>query len=135
MYLDPILQARVALEDALDRLQQVDVGSREELDLRHGHAAEQPAVSAGSQLPEPDVRMQVAGVHDAEDAVLRGEGSPVKSSASNPFVIETTVRLRSSGKASSTRFAASGVFMTTAAAFPSADRMRRRSAIRCAADG
>ena len=75
MYLDLIPQARVALEDALDRLQQVDVGSREEVDLRHGHAAEPPTISAGSQLPEPDVRMQIAGVDDAEDALLARCGS------------------------------------------------------------
>ena len=75
MYLDLIPQARVALEDAIDGLKQIEVGPCEELDLRHGHAPEQPSVPARLQLPEPDVRVQVSRVDDAEDAVLARCGS------------------------------------------------------------
>ena len=107
------------------------MGARQEVDAGRDPAqhAAQPAAPA-SRRPVLVCIVPVWTMRKAPSSARAGAG-PAKSAASKPFVIETTIRVASSGKASTRRRAASGVFMTMAAALESWRRMRRRSTRWC----
>ena len=108
------------------------MGARQEVDAGRDPAehAAQPAAPAQPQARARVHRARCGRCGRRRRRRARARG-PAKSAASKPFVIETTIRVASSGKASTRRRAASGVFMTMAAALASWRRMRRRSTRWC----
>ena len=113
-----------AVEQPLHRPKEVDVGAGSGVEPLDGAAEEQADVIARLCL--------LADVHeprmdDAEAVARLGRGAAVESSASKPFGIVKTGLPASSGTLRRTSAVASGVFMITASAFASAERIRRSS--------